>query len=124
MSSFNCKHCHAMCTDTDNGYVTGCEHYPVNPRVVHHYLLKQLCLLDNSLPFLARVASENGHFTAEPLKRWSQDLKTTIGLMLGGKPISADSLPARDRAPSPELSTPPACGRSETCSRCETGCRE
>jgi hypothetical protein len=57
----------------------------VKQQEVSRYLLKQLCLLDNSLPFLARVASENGHFTAEPLKRWSQDLKTTIGLMLGGK---------------------------------------
>jgi hypothetical protein len=74
-----------MLTDTEFGYVSGCEHHPVNPKVVERYLLKQLCLLDNAVPFLARVASENGHFTAEPLKRWSQELKTTIGIMLGGK---------------------------------------
>ena len=85
MSSFNCEMCHAMCTDTECGYVTGCEHYPVKPKEVNRYLLRQLCLLDNSLPFLASVASENGHFTAVPLKRWSEDLKTTIGIMLGGK---------------------------------------
>lgn len=85
MSSFNCEKCGAMLTDSEFGYVTGCEHYPVKQQEVYRYLLKQLCLLDNSLPFLARVADESGHFTAEPLKRWSQDLKTTIGMMLGGK---------------------------------------
>jgi hypothetical protein len=85
MSSFNCEKCGAMLTDTEFGYVTGCDHCPVRQKDVNKYLLKQLCLLDNSLPFLARVASESGHFTAEPLKRWSQDLKTTIGIMLGGK---------------------------------------
>jgi hypothetical protein len=74
-----------MLTDTEFGYVTGCEHYQADSGAAHRYLLKQLCLLDNSLPFLARVASESGHFTAESLKRWSADLKTTIGLRLGGK---------------------------------------
>jgi hypothetical protein len=74
-----------MLTDTEFGYVTGCEHHPADSGAASRYLLKQLCLLDNSLPFLARVASESGHFTAESLKRWSADLKTTIGLMLGGK---------------------------------------
>jgi len=85
MSSFNCEKCGAMLTDSEYGYVTGCEHHPTDMKDVRKYLLKQLCLLDNSLPFLARVASESGHFTAEPLKRWSADLKTTIGIMLGGK---------------------------------------
>ena len=95
MSSFNCETCHACCTDTECGYVTGCEHYPVNPKEVNRYLLRQLCLLDNSLPFLARIAAENGHFTAVPLKRWSEDLKTTIGIMLGGKvTTTAGSPPA------------------------------
>lgn len=27
MSSFNCEHCGAVCSDTDKGYVSGCEHY-------------------------------------------------------------------------------------------------
>jgi len=85
MSSFNCETCGAMLTDTEFGYVTGCEHYPVKQKEVYTYLLKQLCLLDNTLPFLARVADESNHFSAEPLKRWSADLKTTIGIMLGGK---------------------------------------
>jgi hypothetical protein len=102
MSSFECEFCHAMCTDTECGYVTGCEHYPVDPKEVNKYLLRQLCLLDNSLPFLARVAAENGHFTAAPLKRWSEDLKTTIGIMLGGKVAQVtDSQTAKVHAQQP-----------------------
>lgn len=85
MSSFNCETCHRCCTDTEFGYVTGCEHYPADRKAVEKWLRKNLCILDNTLPFLAEVAKENQHFTAEPLKRWSQDLKTTIGVMLGGK---------------------------------------
>ncbi|MFA5753366.1 MAG: hypothetical protein WC910_09880 [Bacteroidales bacterium] len=30
MSSFYCEHCGALCSDTPRGYVTGCEHYPVD----------------------------------------------------------------------------------------------
>jgi hypothetical protein len=124
MSSFNCEHCHASCWDTDFGYITGCEHYPADRRAVDLYLKEHLCKINNSLPVLARIAADNGHFTAEPLKRWSQDLNTTIGLMLERKSTSADSQPATAHAPVPEQSTPPACRRSGTCSRCETGCRE
>ena len=85
MSSCNCETCGTMLTDTEFGYVTGCEHHPPDSGAAQRYLLKQLCLLDNSLPFLARVAAEHGHFTAVPLKRWSEDLRTTIGIILGGK---------------------------------------
>ena len=30
MSSFYCEKCNALCSDTRNGYVTGCEHHPPN----------------------------------------------------------------------------------------------
>lgn len=30
MSNFQCEKCGAICYDTPNGYITGCEHYPVN----------------------------------------------------------------------------------------------
>lgn len=29
MSSFKCDKCGADCIDSPNGYITGCEHYPV-----------------------------------------------------------------------------------------------
>ena len=30
MSNFNCPKCGAQCTDTEHGYITGCEHYPAD----------------------------------------------------------------------------------------------
>jgi hypothetical protein len=30
MSSFQCEKCGTACIDTDRGYITGCEHYPVD----------------------------------------------------------------------------------------------
>lgn len=32
MSSFICEHCGTAIIDSDTGYVTGCEHYPVECR--------------------------------------------------------------------------------------------
>ncbi|MFK5951028.1 MAG: hypothetical protein QM500_19925 [Methylococcales bacterium] len=29
MSSFNCNECGQRCVDTDDGYITGCEHHPI-----------------------------------------------------------------------------------------------
>ncbi len=29
MSNFLCEHCHAEIIDSDEGYVTGCDHYPI-----------------------------------------------------------------------------------------------
>lgn len=34
MSSFFCPHCAAPITDSPRGYVTGCEHYPVERKSV------------------------------------------------------------------------------------------
>ena len=28
MSNFICEHCGALCYDTPEGYISGCEHYP------------------------------------------------------------------------------------------------
>lgn len=28
MSNFSCEKCGATCSDTKQGYITGCEHYP------------------------------------------------------------------------------------------------
>ena len=30
MSNFQCEKCGTVCYDTPSGYVTGCEHYPVD----------------------------------------------------------------------------------------------
>jgi len=30
MSNFKCEKCGAICSDTEKGYVTGCEHYPAD----------------------------------------------------------------------------------------------
>lgn len=32
MSNFKCDKCGAPCSDTPEGYVTGCEHYPPDAR--------------------------------------------------------------------------------------------
>ena len=34
MSNFKCPECGAVCIDSPNGYVTGCEHYPVDVKPV------------------------------------------------------------------------------------------
>ena len=33
MSNFKCEHCGAICYDTPDGYITGCEHYPIEKPV-------------------------------------------------------------------------------------------
>lgn len=42
MSNFSCEHCGAVVSDTAAGYVTGCEHYPIEKRglakVGHRYV--------------------------------------------------------------------------------------
>lgn len=32
MSTFECPECGALCVDTPTGYITGCNHYPVDRR--------------------------------------------------------------------------------------------
>ena len=32
MSHFQCEHCGATITDTAHGFITGCEHYPIETR--------------------------------------------------------------------------------------------
>jgi len=32
MSGFNCEHCGVECIDTSHGYITGCEHYPIETK--------------------------------------------------------------------------------------------
>lgn len=32
MSSFLCEHCGEIISDTPNGYVTGCPHYPIEKK--------------------------------------------------------------------------------------------
>ena len=34
MSNFNCEYCGAICSDSDYGYITGCEHYPPDIKLV------------------------------------------------------------------------------------------
>ena len=38
MSSFNCKKCGTALHDTEHGYITGCEHYPLNNTEVSNYI--------------------------------------------------------------------------------------
>lgn len=35
MSSFVCNECGAMILDSEDGYVTECEHWPLEPRTIH-----------------------------------------------------------------------------------------
>ena len=38
MSSFKCEKCGKTCVDSNDGFISGCKHYPPN---VSHNLLKQ-----------------------------------------------------------------------------------
>lgn len=98
MSSFNCEHCHAMCTDTEFGYVTGCEHYPVNPKHLRQWYQKRLSELYREVRFLYEVSLQNKDGLAEPFNRWGRDIVTayTINSKL------ADSQTATVHAPKPE----------------------
>lgn len=69
MSSFNCEQCHAMCTDTECGYVTGCEHYPVNPKHLNQWYRKCLSEAFRTLQFMHEVAMENKDGYAEPFSK-------------------------------------------------------
>jgi len=37
MSSFTCEYCGTDIIDTDAGYITGCEHYPIEKPVEHRH---------------------------------------------------------------------------------------
>ena len=85
MSSFSCAKCQAVCTDTDFGYVTGCDHHPVDAGARDRYLRQQLCDLYDHVNRLVFVATESQSHLTEPLKRWREEIETGIGVMLGGK---------------------------------------
>jgi len=38
MSSFYCAHCGARIVDTDHGYITECEHHPLEDLVPHRHV--------------------------------------------------------------------------------------
>ena len=48
MSNFKCEKCGTVCYDTPNGYITGCEHYPVDTK------------RENALKELTKQAEELG----------------------------------------------------------------
>jgi hypothetical protein len=81
MSSFNCEHCHAQCTDTDYGYVTGCEHYPVKRDELERFYLNNLNRLHAAVSFLAVVSVHNKDGLAEPLLRWQADILGTMEIV-------------------------------------------
>jgi len=120
MSSFNCETCHALCCDTECGYVTGCEHYPVNQKHLRQWYRVSLRRLYDCVKFMAEVSAHNKDGLTEPFLRWQSSILGAMDMVS----TSADTQPATAHVPVPEQSTPPACGRSETCSRCGTGCRE
>lgn len=39
MSNFICEHCGTECLDTQEGYVTGCEHYPVDAEHARRFFI-------------------------------------------------------------------------------------
>ena len=101
MSSFNCDKCQAMCTDTECGYVTGCEHYPVNSKHLRQWYLFRLEEVLKQLSFMQDVAAEND------CPHWQQILKATVAIgvlssKISKKPTSTDSPPAIVHAPVPE----------------------
>lgn len=59
MSSFNCETCHAMCTDTECGYVTGCEHYPVEEKPLRVWIMRKMNESLAQLGYIERVAITN-----------------------------------------------------------------
>lgn len=42
VSNFECPLCGATCLDSENGYVTGCEHYPVESEIEPYWDLFEL----------------------------------------------------------------------------------
>ncbi len=85
MSSFNCEHCHAQCTDTEVGYITGCEHYPVNPKHLKKWYRMTLTRLHGAVSFMATVAWHNKDGLAEPLLRWQSDILTAMDMVKSTK---------------------------------------
>lgn len=59
MSSFICEHCGALILDTPQGYVTECEHYPMEALPIPRFLMdRQL-----ELPLQAVLSSYLHSFT-------------------------------------------------------------
>lgn len=81
MSSFNCEHCNALCADTEFGYVTGCEHYPAEPKALRKYMKLHLLGLYGTAQNLAQVAAKNQHFLAKPLVRLCEELITSLTIL-------------------------------------------
>lgn len=96
MSTFNCKHCHAECIDTEVGYITGCEHYPVNREHLKRWYRMSLTRLHKAVSFMATGAFHNKDELAEPLLRWLADILRTMEMVK----------PAKQPAVQPETKTP------------------
>lgn len=43
MSNFACEHCQAIIQDSPDGFVTGCEHYPLDSQVMAPCYGKMIC---------------------------------------------------------------------------------
>ncbi len=97
MSSFNCEHCHAMCTDTECGYVTGCEHYPVKRSELLRWYRRRLNELHLTVGLMAQVSMRNKDGLTEPFLRWQSSILGAMDMVK-----SADSQPATAHAPKPE----------------------
>ena len=97
MSSFNCEHCHAMCTDTECGYVTGCEHYPVNPKHLRQWYRFSLKRMYDCVRFMGEVSAHNKDGLTEPFLRWQADILGAMDMVK-----LTDSQPAKGHAPKPE----------------------
>lgn len=100
MSSFNCETCHAMCTDTECGYVTGCEHYPVNPKHLNKWYRTRLSEVFRELSFMKDVSMQNRDGYAEP---FSKSLFAVLDVFNKTTPTLGDSQTATVHAQQPGL---------------------
>lgn len=98
MSSFNCETCQAMCTDTECGYVTGCEHYPVNPKHLRQWYLLRLEEIQQQLLFMWDVSIKNNCQHYQQIAK----LNVAIGVLSSKiKATSTDSQTAKVHAQQP-----------------------
>jgi hypothetical protein len=71
MSNFTCEACGATCWDTAEGYITGCNHYPPEPRAVQRFLRIERRKIIEQLKLLHSVAAGIKFESAEDfLRAW------------------------------------------------------
>lgn len=81
MSNFNCEKCGTVISDTEFGYITGCDHYPVDQRVVDRWMISRTMKIEQEVDLLKQVAVKSKHFSAFPLRRLSEEIVAFLEML-------------------------------------------